>query len=335
MKIQEAKRRKSYILSTLMCSLFLMSGPSFSAEVKKEVIKTIAITQIVSHPSLNEAKAGILARLKAEGFEVGKNLKVIEEHAHGNIATQNLIAKKFVGMKDVDLIIPISTPSALAVKSAAKGSGKAIVFSSVSDPVGAGLVADLKIPDATITGAHDAPAVKEAQDLMKHFVPQLKTIGVLFNSGEANSVRSMEALNGILDSKLKIQTRTVSNSNLVADATRSIIGKVEAIYIPNDNTVFSAIPKLVQIANEHKLPTFTSDPDSVKSGILAAYGYSQYEVGQTAGALAATILRGDNLGKLHVRSPEKADVYINRKTAKLLGLKVPDQFQGNKVTIIE
>lgn len=316
-------------IATLVCSIFLLSSQSLKSQNIKDE-KTIAITQIVAHASLEEAKAGIISQLKSEGFESGKNLKIIQENAQGNIATANLIAKKFVGMKGIDLIIPISTPSALAVKGAAKGTTIPIVFSSVSDPVGAGLVKDLANADAQITGAVDSPAIPEVQSLMITLFPKVKKIGVLYNSGESNSVKTLAALKATLHPSFTLVERSVPNSNMVPDAVRALVGKVDAIYIPLDNTVFSALPKLVQIAREHKIPTFTNDPDSVKNGILACYGYSQFAVGQTAGELAAKVLRGEK--NLKIQSPKKADVLVNVSYSSHLGLKIPKTFQKIRIT---
>lgn len=320
--------------TTIFLSPHLLSTQSVQT-VKTQTIKTVAITQIVPHQSLEEAKQGLLETLKLEGYEPGKNLVLLDENAHGNITTANLIAKKFVGNKKVDVIVPISTPSALSVKSAAKGLKIPIVFSSVSDPVGVGLVKSLETADQQITGAMDFPAVAELQSLMKTLSPKMKKIGVLYNSGEDNSVKTVKAFNEKLAKGFEVIEKTVPNSKLVPEAVLSLITKVDAIYIPSDNTVFSAMQKVVQLTRQHKIPTFTNDPDSVKLGVFACYGYSQYAVGQTAGFLVAQILNGAPVSSLKVRAPAKAEIFVNHKTAKLLDIKVPAEFDKQKILQVD
>jgi putative ABC transport system substrate-binding protein len=320
----------SYAFCSFFC--FFYTPFFYSSLYADASFKTIAITQIVPHKSLDEAKAGVIDQLKKEGFEVGKNLKIIEENAQGNITTANLIARKFIEDKSIDVIIPISTPSALSLRSLIKKTKTAIVFSSVSDPVGAGLVSSLDKADPQITGAMDKAENIELQALMKTLSPKIKTIGILFNSGEANSVKSVADFKSKLDTTITIVEKTIPNSKLVPEAVLSLLGKVDAIYIPSDNTVFSALPKLIQMARKHKIPTFTNDPDSVKLGIFACYGYSQFSVGQTAGHLVATLLKGAPVGSLKVSTPEKADILVNVVTAKELGISIPKEFKKQTIT---
>ncbi len=318
-----------------MLSLLLLSNTLLA---EKQNVKTIAITQIVSHVSLDLAKKGILDELRAEGFEEGKNLKVLQDNAQGNIATANAIAKKYVGMKDLDAIIPISTPSAQAVRSAAKNAKRLnlpIVFASVSDPVGAGLIEDLNKADSQITGAYDAPNLIQMQALLKSMFPKVKRLGVLYNSGEANSAKTIAALKTKLDPQFVLVESTIPNSNKITNAIQSLVGKIDALYIPLDNTVVSALPTLVKWTREYKIPTFSSDPDTVKLGILACYGDSQYMVGRTAGAMLAKILKGTALGQLKVQSPVDPEILVNTKSAKNLGISIPSHFQKYKIQSVE
>ncbi len=327
------KGRFQTFLSVISFFLLLASLP-LKADTKAQTLKVVAITEIVAHPSLQQAKAGILQELKRAGFEVGKNLKLIEENAQGSIANANLIAKRFIGLKP-DLIIAISTPSAQAVRSAAKGTSIPIVFSSVSDPVGAGLIESLEQVPTQITGAMDGPSLTEMQALLKTLVPKVKTLGLLYNGGEANSAKTIASLKSLIDSNIKLVESSVPSSNMVPEAMRMLVQKVDAIYIPSDNTVFSALPKVIQIAKEQKIPLLSSDPDSVRLGVFACYGYTQLAVGETAGAMAAKILQGEKLSQLKVRTPAKADVFVNKKTAGNLGIAFPPRFHNVDIIIVE
>lgn len=293
--------------------------------------KTIAITEIVEHPSLLQAKQGVIDELRDNGYEEGKNLIVIDKNAQGAIANAMLIAKKFVQLKP-DAIVPISTPSAQSTIKAVAGTDIPVVFSSVTDPVAAGLVSNMKEAKENITGAIDYPLIEEEMALIKHYIPSIKTIGFLYSTGEANSVKTIDLMKKAIDGKIDYIDSQVASSHQVSQAIESLIGKVDAIYIPSDNVVFSAMPKLVQMSRKYKLPVFSSDPDSVKSGVLACVGYTQYEVGRTAGRLLVRVFNGER--NLKVESPAKVQIFINAKTAKIMGLDIHEKIIGIKTDII-
>ena len=293
--------------------------------------KTIAITEIVEHPSLLQAKQGIIDELLGHGYEEGKNLTIIDKNAQGAIANAMLIAKKFVQLNP-DAIVPISTPSAQSTIKAVAGTDILVVFSSVTDPVAAGLVSDMEKPGKNITGAIDYPLIKEEIELIKHYIPNIKTIGFLYSTGEANSVKTVNLIKQEIEGKIEHIDSQIASSHQVSQAIESLIGKVDAIYIPSDNVVFSAMPKLVQMSRKYSLPVFSSDPDSVKSGVLACIGYTQYEVGRTAGKLLVRVLNGER--NLKVEKPTKAQIFINAKTAKIMGLDTFEKIMNIKTDIV-
>lgn len=294
--------------------------------------KTIAITQIVQHPSLEEARRGIVDELKFNGYIDGKNLKIIYQNAQGNITNAALIAKHFASIQP-DSIVAISTPSAQSIISSSRAGNIPIIFSSVTDPVDSGLVKDLNQPLEFITGAIDFPPIREEIYLIKKMIPNIKTLGLLYSAGESNSVKTIKLLKDYLGNELKIIEATPSSSNNVVEALNRLIGKVDAIYIPSDNVVFSAIPKIVQISRANKLPIFSSDPDSVREGFLACIGYTQYEVGRTAGQLLVRALRGEKY--LTIEKPPYPEILINKSSADQIGLEIPEIELKIKITIIE
>jgi len=288
----------------------------------------VALTEIVEHPSLAEAKRGILDELKAHGYDAGKNIKIIEENAQGNIASASLIAKKFAAMKP-DAIVTISTPSTQAVISAVKGMQIPVVFASVTDPVAAGIVTSLTEPHPNITGAIDFPPLTEEIVLIKQLIPHLKVLGILYNPGESNSVKTVNMLKEKIGNTFEIRTFTVNNSNQVGQAFLSIVGKVDALYVPSDNVIFSALPTLVKLSRLHGLPVFSSDPDSVKNGLLACVGYTQYAVGRTAGKLLVKVIKGERL--LTIEKPKQFDTVINQTTAESIHLSLPQNINAQRV----
>ena len=292
----------------------------------------IAITKIVAHPSLEQAKLGVLDELKAGGYEQGKNLKIIDENAQGSIATATAIAKKLVSIKP-DAIIPISTASAQTVMNAAKDTEIPIVFSSVTDPVSAGLVKDLSVPTANMTGAIDYPPLKEEVALIQALLPQAKTLGMLYNAGEANSAQTVKLFKEVVGKKLVVIESVAQNTNQVSQALNRLVGKVDVVYIPSDNTIFSAMANVVKISRANKLPVLTSDPDSVKLGVLACAGYTQYKVGRQAGKMLVKMLKGER--NLRIERPEHYEIYANKKTADQIGIKIPAEVLGVKVELVK
>jgi putative tryptophan/tyrosine transport system substrate-binding protein len=317
------KLLKSVIIS------FLLLMPCGSVAAYEKIV---AITEIVEHPSLQQAKLGILDVLAEHGYKPGDNLQIIDKNAQNNIANSLLIAKKFAATKP-DAIVAISTQSAQSVYSVVKDKDIPLVFSSVTDPVAAGLVQDLSVPVENITGAMDFPLIKEEINLIKTMLPNIKTIGFLYSSGESNSIKTIALMKEAISGEVEFIDATVANSHQVGQAVTSLIGRVDAIYIPSDNTIFSAMPKLVQMSREHKLPVFSSDPDSVKQGVLACAGYTQYAVGRTAGKLLVQVLEGNKI--LAITKPEKFDVFINKKSAEIMNINIPSEIIGIAPKIVE
>jgi putative ABC transport system substrate-binding protein len=280
--------------------------------------KTIAITQIVDHPSLNQIREGIIEGLASKGYVEGKNLKVIYENAQGNTSIAAQIAQKFAGMNP-DVIIPISTPSAQSVVKNTKTIP--VIFAGITDPVDAKVVTSLERPGGNVSGVADIPPLKEQVEFMETCVSHLKTVGVIYNPGEANSVSFFEQLKPILKQKnIKLITAAAPKSSDVKAAATSIIGKVDAIFVGNDNTVISGIASLIQACLEANKPLFVSDPDSVERGAYAAYAYDQKEMGRQTGEMVAEVLEGKNPGDIPVERPHGLKRIINPKVAEKLRL---------------
>lgn len=282
--------------------------------------KVVAITQIVDHPSLNAAREGIQDALREAGYVENKNLKIIYQNPQGNLSVAAQIAKS-LNQLDADAIVTISTTSSQTVLAANHGHHP-IVFSSVTDPVAAQLVNNLEHPGENITGTMESQSYDELMLICQQLLPQAKTIGVIYNPGEANSVKGVQMIEQA--TKLKIIKAPVLNSTDIAQATNSLIQQVDAIILPTDNTVWSALDKLILIANQHKVPVLTSDPDSAHKGVLLALGYAQYDVGYDAGKKLVRVLKGEKPGDIPVTLPEKTSLVVNLNTAKEINLEIPE-----------
>lgn len=274
--------------------------------------KHIAITQIVDHPSLNQAKIGILDTLPKGKY------KITQQDAQGDVSIARQIASRYISMKP-DLIVAISTTSAQAFKNTASHNIP-IIFSSVTD--GSVVVKKSQKPEGNITGVTDYPPLKELLVLMQKMIPNLKSIGVIYNSGEINSHNIVQKLK---QKNLNIIEAPVTSAQDVISAVQLLAGKVDTIYVPSDNTVWPALEALTKKAAELKIPVFSSDPDSVKKGVTVALGYGQYDLGVAVAHQIVQILeKGRKIQDIPVQTPAKQYLVGNPERLAMLKLKLPE-----------
>ncbi|MBK4720111.1 ABC transporter substrate-binding protein [Azospirillum sp. YIM DDC1] len=284
--------------------------------------KTVAITAIVEHPALDATRDGVIEALKAAGYTPGDTLKVEYQSAQGNPATAAQIARQFAGARP-DVIVPISTPSAQAVVAATRDIP--VVFTAVTDPVGAQLVKSLEKPGANVTGVSDMAPVAEHVALIREIVPSVKRLGVLYNAGEPNSVSLVKALKDEAQKAgLTVVEATATKSADAQPAARSLVGKVDAIYVPLDNTVVSALESVVAVGQQAKLPVFSADTDSVARGTVASIGFDYRQVGRQTGEAVVRILKGEKPGDVPVTFAKGTDLFVNPKSAAAMGVAIPE-----------
>lgn len=282
---------------------------------------TVAVSQIVEHPALDAARQGLLDGLKAKGYEQGKNLEFDYKTAQGNPAIAVQIARQFVG-ESPDVLVGIATPSAQALVSATRSIP--VVFTAVTDPVGAKLVKTMEQPGQNVTGLSDLSPVAQHVELIQEILPQVKSIGVVFNPGEANAVTLVELLKVSAAAKgIEVVEATALKSADVQSATQAISAKSDIIYAPTDNTVASAIEGMIVAANQSKTPVFGGATSYVEKGAIAGLGFDYYQVGVQTADYVAAILDGQEPGKLDVKVATGSDLVINQDAASKLGIQIP------------
>ena len=282
----------------------------------------VAVGQIVEHPALDMVREGLKKGLEEAGFVEGKNLIWTYENAQGNLITATQIGYKLTSLDPKpNVIVTLSTPMTQAVISST--ADIPVVFGAVSDPLAAKL---MELPN--VTGLTDFVPPEKPIDLMKTILPHVKKIGVIFNSGEANSQVQVEKIK-TLCAKLGIEVveATVSKSAEVSAATKSLVGRVDAILLPLDNTVITALEAILKIGNENKIPIFGSDVDIVRRGALAAYGVDWHDSGLTLAGMVAKILHGTPIKDLPIQNPKNLVLYINLKAAEKMGIAIPESIQ--------
>ena len=329
---------KSASIATLLATMLLGCGQSpestdTQSSESTTTEKFVAITQIVEHPALDATREGVKDELAEAGLKEGENLKWQWESAQGNPSTAAQIASKFVGDRP-DVIVAIATPSAQAIISATKEIP--VIFTAVTDPIGAKLVGNLEKPGELVTGVTDLSPIGEQLDLIKEITPEVKRVGVLYSAGESNSVSLVELLKKEAISRdLEIVEATAAQSSNVATAAQSLIGKVDVIYVPTDNTIVSALEAAIQVATENKIPLYAGDTDSVERGAIAALSFNYYDVGRQTGKVVLEVLEGKKPGDIPVKSVEKLQLFVNLKAAEAMGVEIPESVKSRAEKVIE
>ena len=305
--------KRLFIALTLVAAALSLHSPAMAKKV------LVCTTQIVEHPALDAVREGFKETMKAKGIDA--EYKVYTAQGSMDMAIQ--IANQIRGDKP-DLILAIATPTAQAV--AQKIKDIPVLISAVTDPVAAGLVKSMEKPGANVSGMTDKSPVDRQMALIKEILPNVKTIGVLYNAGEANSVVSFEQIKAECDKLgIKVEPRTVSTSAEAYTAAKSLVGKVDAITVPTDNTVISALESVVKVCEESKIPLFAADTDSVQRGVLAAVALDYYRMGKQTGEMAYRILQqGAKPADMPVESLKDMQLYVNLAAAQKYSVTLPE-----------
>jgi putative ABC transport system substrate-binding protein len=299
------------LLASLMIVLMLAVGVGASP------IK-IGITQIVEHPALDAARQGFIDCLTDAGYGADKVIYDIQS-AQGDRSIALTIADKFVADK-VDLILAIATPTAQAVAKAT--ATIPVLITAVTDPVAAEIVHSIEKPGTNVTGTSDLTPVARQLELLKRIAPEAKRVGVLYNAGEINSVVQVEvARQAAPEVGLTLVEATVSTTGEVLQAAQSLVGRVDAIYVPTDNTVVAGLESVMMVAEGNKLPLIVGEGDAVRRGGLATVGIDYYKLGYQTGKMALRILEdGENPAEMPIEYQEDINLIVNLDAAERMGV---------------
>ena len=316
------------ILSAIFICLFTAGGA-----IASQAVTTVSVSQFVEHPALDAVLKGFQDYLKEKGINVKYNI----HNAQANMGTATQIAQQMMGEK-ADLLVAIATPSAQtcaqALSKAPADLKRPLLFTAVTDPVAAGLVKDLQKPTGGITGVSDLLPIEKHIKMVLSYKKDIKKLGLLYNAGEANSKATVAAIK-LLRGKLGFETveATASKTADVYQATKSLVGRVDAVFIPTDNTIISALESVIKVGVQNKLPIFAADVDSVKRGAVAAMGFDYYKHGYQTGAMAEKIIKGIKTEDIPVEFQEDLQLYINAGYSEKMGVAPPQSLleQATKV----
>lgn len=312
---------KKKMLSSLvgLAAVGLLVGCGNNSAETDSSVQKVGILQYMEHKSLDKAREGFIAELKDEGYEDGKNIKIDSLNSQGDQANLKSMSEKLVKEKS-DVILTIATPAAISV--ATETTDIPIIFTAVTDAVSAGLVDSNEKPGKNITGTSDMVPIDKQTNLLLSIVPDAKAIGIIYNSSEENSVIQAKLAKEAIEKKgVKVKESTVTSTNDVQQVMTALVGEVDGVYIPTDNTLANTMETVGEIARNKKLPIVTGSAEDVKVGALATYGLDYEKLGRQTGKLAVKILKGEaKPADLAVDMPTDLDLVVNEDMAKALGI---------------
>lgn len=290
---------------------------------------TIGISQYGEHGSLDNCRIGFLQGLAEAGIVEGENLTVDYQNAgfDDSIATQ--IGQSF-SASGVDLMVAVATPSATACFAAAEDKDIPVIFTAITDPVGA------KLDSGNITGTSDVLPVAGQLQLIRDLQPQAKTVGIVYTTSEANSVYSVGVYEDLAaDYGLTIETVGVTAQSEVTQAVDTLISRgVDCISNLTDNTVVGVLPAILEKTNEAGIPVYGSEVEQMKLGCVAGAGLDYIKLGIQTGQMAAKVLRGEaTCQDLPYEIIENFDLYINPETLDAMGLVIPESVSSNAIDV--
>jgi ABC-type uncharacterized transport system substrate-binding protein len=267
---------------------------------------------------------GLFAGLKDLGFIEGKNLQVRKAHAQGEIANISSVLQNFDN-EDVDLIIPMTTPVLTAAINAVKK--KPVVFTYVYDPVaaGAGKTATDHLPNITGTGSF--PPIADTVDVIQKLVPQVRSVGTLYNSSEANSRKVISVGRELFQKRgIKLEEVTITTTSEVFQAAQVLAArKIQALWVTGDNTAIQAFEAIVKVAADARLPLIINDPEFTERGALIAVGIGWQKTCHEAAKRVAQVLLGENPQRLPFENIAIKQVVLNFAAARKLGITFPQE----------
>lgn len=300
--------------------LFVHQNQDSSTSSEDKVVK-IGILQFVTHDALDEIERGIEDGLADAGYE-GSNVELTVLNAEADQSKIQTMSKKLVDDGN-DVVIGIATPAAQGLASAS--SDIPVVMGAISDPVGAKLVKNLEKPEGNVTGVSNHVPHAQTVELIQTVTPNAKTIGVLYASSEDNSVSQVKEFTQYAEEAgLTVVEYAVPSTNEITTTMSVMTSKVDAIFVPQDNTIASAFPTVVTAANAAKVPVYSSVDTMVKQGSIASVSQSQYDLGIETAKIAVKILAGKKVSEVPVNVVDTGTPTVNLKAAKELGITIPD-----------
>ena len=316
----------------LILSLLIVGGSLAGCSGEKDEKLKIGINQFVQHDALDASREGFIEGLKEKGYEDGKNITIDYKNAQGEIGTAQTISQQFAGDKK-DLILAIATPSAQSAYNETKEIP--IVFTAVTDPVIAEIANDWKSSGTNVTGVSDMVPVDKQLELLNKLIPNIKVIGVIYNTSEANSrVQVDELKKQAAIFNLEVKEIGVTNVNEINQNLTASISDIDVLYAPTDNTIASAYELVTDIALKNNVPILGAEEAIVSKGGLCSIGIDYFKLGKETAYKAVEVIEGKKPSEVEITTLSDMEITINTEAAEKLNIKIPDDIntKAKKVT---
>ena len=302
-----------------------------SSEKSSGKIK-VGVIQLIENGAFNDMKDGFIEELRAKGYTEDK-CDIVVKSAQGDTATLNTICQEMVDSR-MDLVATIATPATQAMVN--MDSDIPVVFISVSAPVAAGVTSNMEKPDKNATGTSNAIPVSDIFNLSDSLTPGNKTYGLIYNTGEVNSVNTVKDAKSYLDGKgLKYVEAVVTNSSEIQQAAESLVGSVDAIFVPNDSVVQSGMAQITEITRKNKIPVYACSATTVQSGAFATVAMNDKQIGSQSADMAVEILGGRKVADVPSVVVPASGTVINQNTMEALGVTIPDSVKSTAQLITD
>jgi len=310
-------------LGVMSCSLLGLTGCG-------ETLPQIGILQVVTHDALSSDRQGFIDELKAEGFEDGKNIKINVQIPEGDSTTEKSMATNLA--TNCDMVFGIGTSSSLALKNAVSDFDKKtpVLYSAVTDPVGAGLIKSVT-DHGNVIGTSDAGPTEKNIELFTHFT-NIDKIGILYNSAEANSIVQKEECQAACDKfNITMVDGGITAANEISSRLQGMISSgIKGIVIPTDNTVAAAMSSIKETLISSKVIAVCADAAETKNGGALGFSVDYYTLGQTTGKMAAKLLKGDDISSITCSLSDSFPLEINEGFFTSTGIAIPEAISSQK-----
>lgn len=319
----------------LVCAMMAISMTAVTAAgaMAEEEMVNIGVIQYMQHASLDENYEGFVAGLAEAGYVEGENLTINFQNASGEVSNCQQICNLFAN-SGTDLVFAIATPAAQAAVNVFQETDIPVIFSSVTDAVTAGLVDSNEAPGKNVTGTLDMPVIADQIAVIKDILPDAEKIAILYTSSEANSeVQAEQAQAAAEEMGMEVVVQTSSTSNDIPQVISSVVGSVDAIYLPADNAFASAMATVNRTAVENQIPVFAGVEAMIEEGAIATTAINYYDLGVQTADIAVRILNGEAASEIPVETQKEFSLVVNKTFAESVGVTVPEEVLEKAVTV--
>lgn len=319
-------------LVSLLVSVVLLLTLCIGASAEEKKVYTIGLAQFAQHPSLDNCREGFIQGLAEEGFVEGDNVVFVYQNAMADTSISAQIAESFAGQ--CDLICAIATPIAMAAFNACEDKGVPVVYSAISDPVGAMLATADGKGTGNITGTSDQLPVEAQLKLIRAMMPEAKKIGILHTTSETNSDSTLATYQELAPAYgFEIVDKGIASGADLPMALDALLPQVDCLTNLTDNTVVEYLPVVLEMSGEAGKPVFGSEIEQVKNGCVASEGIEYVELGKQTGRMAARVLKGENAQDIPFEIIANSNLYVNEEVMATFGLTLPEELAARAESV--